>query len=255
MRSGTKRIQHTLADWVHDRACRAIELGPLDSPLLSREQFPNLKYADYFSTEQLRRRIQNNPNRDADRVVDLDLVLGGRRWSDLLAARSIDLFVASHVLEHVPDLFGWLADLSTIMAPGGLLFAVIPDKRFTFDVDRPFTSVGELVHNRLERREKPAPSAAFDQVYYRKPVQAKKMWRAPHSRARIPRACTPEDAMRAYETAQRRYRDCHCNVFTPESFDDAIGAGNALGFIDVEITRRRDTEKPFLDFIRMLRFG
>lgn len=49
-----------------------------------------------------------------------------------MGAKKIDLFMSSHVLEHVPDLCTFLHELFAVMAPGGAVFSELPnhDRRF-----------------------------------------------------------------------------------------------------------------------------
>jgi SAM-dependent methyltransferase len=49
------------------------------------------------------------------------------------------------VLEHVPDPILGLLECKRVLKDGGTLFALIPDKRYTYDVDRPITSLQHLI--------------------------------------------------------------------------------------------------------------
>ncbi len=62
--------------------------------------------------------------------------------ADLLSAvpsSSQDFVIASHILEHVADPIGLLADIARVLRPGGHAIVLLPDRRRTFDHDRPPT--------------------------------------------------------------------------------------------------------------------
>ncbi|MPW20588.1 methyltransferase domain-containing protein [Paraburkholderia sp. CNPSo 3157] len=76
-----------------------------------------------------------NPSVDVDKIVETDAIWGKRTLAETLK-RPVDFIVASHVIEHVPDLITWLRELSHALRPGGQVRLAIPDKRFTFDLLR-----------------------------------------------------------------------------------------------------------------------
>ncbi len=58
---------------------------------------------------------------------------------------SIDFAIASHVLEHLADPIGLLAEIHRVIHPGGILLIVLPDRHLTFDRHRPPTPIEHLV--------------------------------------------------------------------------------------------------------------
>ena len=59
--------------------------------------------------------------------VHIDLNYGLFSPREHLAVHGpIDLFLSSHVLEHMPDLCTFLRELHSVMAPGGLVFTEVP---------------------------------------------------------------------------------------------------------------------------------
>ena len=52
--------------------------------------------------------------------------------SDAVANNSIDLFISSHVLEHLPDICVFFEDLHSKLSPGGLIFSEVPNHSFKY---------------------------------------------------------------------------------------------------------------------------
>jgi SAM-dependent methyltransferase len=229
-----------------------LEIGPLDKPLVQNALY-KVRYADAFPAEVLVERCKTNPNRDESRVVPLDYVFGARKISEVVD-RTFDYVIASHVLEHLPNFFGWLRDLSSILNPGGRLFAVVPDRNFTFDIHRPLTSLGELIENDRCNVERPSFRAVFDQRFYHCHVKSAEVWRN-RAKGRDPassRTFEPRSAFEHGVRAETDYVDVHCNVFEPESFRESIAVSHQLGIQPFTCTKLERTQAPFLDFMTLL---
>ena len=56
-----------------------------------------------------------------------------------------DYVIASHVIEHAPDMIGWLRQVAGVLRTGGILSLAVPDKRFTFDEGRELTTLDQLL--------------------------------------------------------------------------------------------------------------
>ncbi len=61
-----------------------------------------------------------------------------------LCDEALDFLLASHVLEHMPDTIGVLAEWARVLRPGGILFLIVPHRDRTMDAERPCT---ELAHH------------------------------------------------------------------------------------------------------------
>ena len=98
------RLQRSLFESIDVRACKGLELGPFDKPLVPHH-LGNVKYLDFVDEDTLRKRCVANPNRDAAQVVALDYVLGDLSIQERVREQ-FDYVVASHVIEHVPNMLG-----------------------------------------------------------------------------------------------------------------------------------------------------
>ena len=75
---------------------------------------------------------------DVSAVEEVDYISDGRPMTEVIGARHrFDWIVASHVIEHVPDLLAFLIDCEALLKPGGSLVLALPDKRCFFDALRP----------------------------------------------------------------------------------------------------------------------
>ncbi len=141
------------ADWrqlLADRflAGRGIEIGALHQPL-SVPSVAHVTYVDRLTEPELRAHYPELPA-----LVPVDIVDDGERLA-AFADGSQDFVIANHVLEHCEDPIGALETFVRVLRPGGILYLAVPDKRRTFDVERPVTPFEHLL---LDHREGPEVS-------------------------------------------------------------------------------------------------
>jgi SAM-dependent methyltransferase len=58
---------------------------------------------------------------------------------------SLDFVISAHVIEHLHDPIGSIGQAIRILRPGGRYLLIVPDMRYTFDRDRPETSLDHLL--------------------------------------------------------------------------------------------------------------
>ena len=246
------RYSKQLRKWIMLSKLRGLEIGPLDKPLLPKAKY-DVKYLDVFPVETLVARCKPNPNRNENQIVPLDYVIGDSSISEVVD-QQFDYVVASHVIEHLPNLFGWLRDLAKILSTNGKLFLVVPDRRFTFDMKRPQSSLGELIENDRNQLKKPSFRSVFDQRFYHRQATSHDVWQARQKERQL--EIEPSfSARNAFEFGQRsdsEYLDVHCNVFEPDSFAELIGGSFELGIQPYKCMAMEPTTPPFLDFMALL---
>lgn len=79
-------------------------------------------------------------------LVPVSIVDDGEILSHV-APGSLDFLVANHVLEHCQNPLGTLQLWLSKLRADGILFCALPDKRFTFDRERPVTTLEHLWHD------------------------------------------------------------------------------------------------------------
>jgi SAM-dependent methyltransferase len=129
-----------------------LEIGPLDKPVVRRKEGRPIYYADYTSREALCAKSADDPNVDVTLIPEIDYLIAGLPQR---LDRTFDYILASHVIEHVPDLVGWLEALFGWLSPGGRVILAVPDKRYCFDLLRALSTTGQVIEAHLQRRERP----------------------------------------------------------------------------------------------------
>jgi|SRR5687768_4776351 len=129
-----------------------IEIGALHVPLKVGRS-ASVKYVDRLSKPELRKLY---PELDAYDIVEPDILDDGQHLVTI-EDLSQDFVIANHFLEHCPNPLGALKNIYRVLRVGGILFLALPDKRFTFDVDRPVTTFAHVLRDYEEGPEWSAP--------------------------------------------------------------------------------------------------
>ena len=231
-----------------------LEIGALATPILRRPQHRVL-YLDHVPIEQLRAKYASDPSVSADGIVPVDVVWAG---SSLRAAVGPDVWfdhvVASHVVEHVPDLVTWLAEIATVLGPDGALRLIVPDRRFTMDIARRETVLADVLAAHLEKRTRPTPRDVLDFYGNYRIVDRDAAWNGmepPGDGAAISDIGTAMTHARS--ALAGTYCDSHCWVFTPNSFVHLMANLAAIGECGFLCARIIDTVPGEIDFFVHLR--
>lgn len=234
-------------------ATRGLEIGPRNAPLVAKSD-GDVRYVDYASVEEIRAAWDKPHLIDPATFVDVDLVWGETPLGELAGA-PVDYIVASHVIEHVPDLAGWLGELHGALKPDGLLGLAVPDRRFTFDLFRPESSLAEVVEAHLLGYRRPSIRQIFDAHALSRPNVAAEAWTSDPKARLAPMREKYRKALALAEDllARPRYIDTHCWVFTPCSFLDLCDGMAELGWFPYRIEALLPTERGELEFHVRLR--
>ena len=137
------------------RLCRGkgLEIGALHKPF---DLDACVFYADRLSTSKLREAYKGDPR--ADHIQQIQVVSSDNRY-DFFDDNSLDFVISSHVLEHTPNPGATLEEWNRIVQPGGIVYFVIPDKRFTLDKNRNLTDVSVL----LQKYHEHVTSASYEE--------------------------------------------------------------------------------------------
>ena len=117
-----------------------MEIGALARPLALPAK-ASVSYVDRMSSNDLARVY---PELGDKPLVEVDIIDDGeylRHTPD----GSQDFIIANHFLEHCENPLGTIRHHLSKVKPAGILFYALPDKRFSFDTDRPLTPFEHLV--------------------------------------------------------------------------------------------------------------
>lgn len=232
-----------------------LEVGPLDHPIVSKSE-GSVFYVDHASRPDLAAKYANDPNvADVAKIVEVDFVWGVNSLRQAIPPHlSFDYVIASHVIEHVPDVIGWLREVSDVLKAGGMLCLAIPDRRYTFDHLRQLTTLADLVDGYLHGYRRPNPRQVFDYCYNTIKVEAGEAWKpdfdpSPGEHSHSAKSALAHAVM---SLKDERYIDVHCSVFTSDSFLDLFKRLFELELIDFKIASFFPPEPGSIEFFVIL---
>jgi ubiquinone/menaquinone biosynthesis C-methylase UbiE len=121
-----------------------IEIGAMHNPLKVPRQ-ARVRYVDRVSALEL---AKEHPDLRS-KLVKVDIVADGETL-DAIPDSSQDFVIANHFVEHCQNPIGALRNMLRVVRKNGVLFLAIPDKRYTFDADRPATPIEHLLRDDRE---------------------------------------------------------------------------------------------------------
>ncbi len=199
------------------------EVGALHNPLRT-PHCARVKYVDRMSVADLRAQY---PELKDTPLVPVDIVADGETLAGVPDA-SQDFVIARNFIEHCEDPIGTVKSFFRVLRPGGIVYLGIPDKRHTFDRDRPLTPLAHLIE---DHEQGPARSrrAHFEEVA-----------RYNHG------ASSAEDIRRIADGLIAKNYSIHYHVWSPpEMMELMIYLGGKVGF-EIEAQCRNDSEVVFI---------
>jgi len=224
-----------------------LEIGPFNYPLVGKAE-GDITYTDRVDTDHLR---STNPSVAPETIVHVDFIWRDEPLSTLVGGRKFDYVLASHVVEHIPDLIFFLEEIRSILKPGGVLRLIVPDRRYMYDYLRRETALSDIVESHVRKARVPSPAMVFDQYFFSVHVDHGKIWRGTQDPSKLERPHTPRNAIRTAQAVfeSGAYHDVHCWVFTPKSFVDLFSAASELGLIRYRCELMVETQFDQLDFV------
>jgi SAM-dependent methyltransferase len=121
-----------------------LELGPGHAPLELPFGGATVSFVDRWEPRENRELFpelgDQAPFPKPGIVADLDV-----DKLSFVPRESQDFVIASHILEHLADPLGQLADIHRVLRIGGVALILLPDRRYTFDLHRPATPLRHLI--------------------------------------------------------------------------------------------------------------
>ena len=235
-----------------DRQRLGLEIGPSHRPVAAKRDGFNVRILDHMTAGELRHKYEAH-GVDLDRIEAVDYVWHGEKLRDLVGGERFAWIIASHVIEHTPDLVGFLEDCQEILAPDGVLSLAVPDKRFCFDVLREVTSIAQVIDAHELGRTVHTPGAVADYFMNVARRHGAIAWDT-RGVDGLEFGHSVREALECMPLARDgHYIDLHAWCFTPSSFRLMMIDLNLLGLIG--LTEARFFETVGHEFFVALRPG
>lgn len=119
-----------------------IEIGALHSPLKVPAGV-KVRYVDRMTVPELKRQYRELASAN---LVDVDIVADGELL-ETVPDGTQDFVIASHFIEHCQDPIRAIGNMLRVLKPAGTVYMIVPDKRHSFDIDRPVTTFAHLLRD------------------------------------------------------------------------------------------------------------
>jgi O-antigen biosynthesis protein len=220
-----------------------LEIGPSHNPIAPKKTGYNVHVLDHATADELRVKYTGHPV-NLNNIEEVDFVWRGEPLTELIGREHCyDWIIASHVIEHVTDLVGFLRQCEKLLAPGGSISLVVPDKRFCFDYYRTLSNTGDALQAFTENRVRHSPGTVFDHFANESKMGENTITWAEHDRGDIQMTHSFEKAERFWKDALKndKYIDAHSWRFTPSSFRIILNDLQRLGLTDLAELSSFDT--------------
>jgi predicted SAM-dependent methyltransferase len=212
-----------------------LEIGPGHSPLIPKSEGYRVETVDYAAADHLREKFRRDGVDDISRVEEVDYITGGGPIFDAIGKPDrYDYIVASHVVEHIPDLLGFLKDCERLLKPDGRLSLAVPDKRCCFDIFQGLTMTGEVLQAHYDRACRPSPAVLFDFVVNYAKRGDRIVWIVEDTaELHCPNSLESARALFEHGRSTDQYFDAHVWRFVPSSFRMIMSDLYSLGEISL----------------------
>ncbi len=224
-----------------DKNGRGVEIGPFFRPVAPKKEGYNVHVIDVLSRDQL---VSKRPA-DRDRIEEVDFIWKGESYAELTGKKKYyDWIIGSHVVEHTPDLVGFLNDCDAILKDDGVLSLAIPDKRFCFDYFRPVTGLSKIIDSHYQHNRAHTPGTIIEFRLHRVRKAGKNSWNSSFAGKYNFTESLEDDIGNLYASAinEPEYRDCHAWCFVPHSFRLIVHDLFSLGLIPFQEVSFSPTE-------------
>jgi len=211
-----------------------LEIGPSFRPMAPKRDGYRVHILDHLNREQLIAKYMGH-NVPLENIEEVDFVWNGEDYAELTGqGKYYDWIIASHLIEHTPDLIGFLNNCDAVLKDDGVISLVIPDKRYCFDHYRPITGLSRIVDSYFHKNRIHTPGTVAEYYLDRTSKGGEIAW--------YPNAAGPyeffysiSDALQGIDLVLKTnaYLDVHAWCFVPHSFRLIIHDLYELGLIQL----------------------
>jgi hypothetical protein len=226
-----------------DRNGLGIEIGPSHDPIAPKREGFKVQVIDHASREELVRKYATH-GITQDRIEEVDFIWRGETYLELTGKpKHYDWIIASHLIEHTPDLIAFLDDCDSILRDGGVLSLVIPDKRYTFDRFRPISGLARILDCHLLPGMTHSPGSVAEH-YMNVAVKALHLGWGAGMKGDYIFVHSASEAREKIRDASTKdlYQDVHNWCFVPHSFRLLLNDLHTLGYTRLREVHFHGTE-------------
>jgi SAM-dependent methyltransferase len=211
--------------------------------VVTKASSARVETADYIDQAGLVEKYKNDSNIDVSKIETVDYVLQDKSLLEAIPYRNhYDYIIASHVIEHIPDLLRFLHSCDALLSDSGVLALVVPDRRYCFDLFRPSATAGAILQAYREKRSRHTAGTLFDQVAYASRRGPWIAWTDSHwEPVSFVHTLSEAAAFFANHDPTELYADCHAWQFTPSSFRLIMRDLADIGYLNLRECAFHDT--------------
>lgn len=256
-----------------NRQGAGIEIGPSHAPVAPKREGFNVHIIDHMNREQLIEKYDHKmktvDRARTENIEEVDFIWHGEPYAELTGRRKhYDWIIASHVIEHTPDLIGFLNDCDTVLKDEGVISLVVPDSRYCFDYFRPITGISKIIDASNSKQRIHSIGTAVEHSLNAVTKKGNLTWGHNKQGDDYNLLYSFEEAKAAMlaSGSESDYSDYHAWCFTPHSFRLMIHDLYTLGLIpfrelvffptagcEFYITLGRTGDGPALNRLEMLK--
>jgi predicted SAM-dependent methyltransferase len=224
-----------------DRKGLGLEIGPSHNPVAPKREGFNVHILDHLNASDLKEKYKEHGVK-LDNIEDVDFVWNGEPLSKLIGrVACYDWIIASHVIEHVPDLVTFLQQCESLLRPNGKLSLVIPDKRYCFDYFGEVSNTGEILDAWHQQRTRPTPGQVFHMHANLGRLNNQIAWEVGKTGEFSIGDFDGAAALWRRASSSNEYIDVHCWRFVPAVFDLMLQDLRQLGLTSFSAETSFDT--------------
>jgi len=215
---------------------RGLEIGASFAPFAPKRDGYQTHVIDHLAKEDLIEKYSVH-NMPVENVEPVDFVWNGESYAELTGNKHYyDWIIASHLIEHTPDLIGFINSCEEVLKDDGVLSLVVPDARFCFDSLRPLSGISKIIDAHLQGNKVHTVGTIAEFALNAVRKDGSFDWNEMKAgNDSYTFAHSSEESNEMIEAAHNKtYVDAHCWCFTPTSFRLIIHDLNALGYIELK---------------------